>query len=301
MRNTTQNPHLGFNTHAFKGYVLSLVFLAIAPLFMLLMPTAPVLSLLVVLVVTFFWVRRTKPFFFWTLQSGLWACILSLMISTNAGASKNKKAFEGKVPISAQSLASNPVTGEFLLRDASLNRKIMGSHRSCREVGPQYDPMMQSLTKGANEERRCTQASVTALTTSASATGDSDESVIVAWVVRDRRGWPRYFGDTDDPMPLTTSSGGVFSPGSAVPEKARAQACTNLAAKKSSGQVPEALVCPVDAPLFWTVDIAPIDLTIGSTLEVSKLLLLFHSGIAWIIVLLTALKRAFTKREEWSS
>jgi hypothetical protein len=285
---------LGFNAHSFTGYFLSVVFIAVVPLFMLLMPTAPALSFLVVLVATVLWVYLTKSFLFWTLQSGFYVCFMALGMSGNGAASKNQKAFEGKTPISAQSLASTPVTGEFLLVDASLDNQIKGSHRACEEAGPQYDPVMQSLTKGANEETRCTEASVTALTTSASATGDSDESVIVAWVVRDRRGWPLFFGDTDDPMPLTTSSGGVFSPGSAVPEKAREQACKHLTQKESLwGQEFNVQSCPIDAPLFWTVDIVPFEMSVKKTLPLSKIIIGFHSVVAWIIVLITVLRRAF--------
>lgn len=287
----SEKPDLGFNAHSFIGYFLSVVFIAVAPLFMLLMPTAPALSFLVVLVATVLWVYLTKSFFFWTLQSGFWVCFLAFGMTTNGAASKNQKAFEGKTPISAQSLSSTPVTGEFLLIDASLDNQIKGSHRACEEAGPQYDPMMQSLIKGANEETRCTEASVTALTTSASATGDSDESVIVAWVVRDRRGWPRYFGDTDDPMPLTTSSGGVFASGSGVPEKAREQACKNWTAKESLGGEVNPQPCPIDAPLFWTVDIVPTDMSVKKMIPLSQMIIGFHSVVAWIIVLITVISR----------
>jgi hypothetical protein len=291
---SNEKPVLGFNVHALKGFFLSVSYIAVAPLFMLLMPTAPALSFLVVILGTIFWVRLTKSFFFWTLQSGLWSFFFALMLSTNGGASKNQKAFEGKTPISAQSLASTPVTGGFLLIDASLDNQIRGSHRVCKEVDSfSHHNADLEYYLPSQSETRCTQASVTALTIPASTTGDSAESVIVAWVVRDHRSWPRYFGDTDDPMPLTTSSGGVFSPGSAVPEKAREQACKNLAAKESLGREVNVQSCPIDAPLFWTVDIEPMELTVKSLLPLTTILIGFHSVIAWIIVLITVLKRAF--------
>mgnify|MGYP005642349845 CR=1 FL=1 len=86
MSQTSEKPDLGFNTHSFIGYFLSVVFIAVAPLFMLLMPTAPALSFLVVLVATVLWVSLTKSFFFWTLQSGFWVCFLAFGMTTTGAA-----------------------------------------------------------------------------------------------------------------------------------------------------------------------------------------------------------------------
>jgi hypothetical protein len=92
-------------------------------------------------------------------------------------------------------------------------------------------------------------------------------------------------------MPLTTSSGGVFASGSSVPEKAREQACKNWAAKESLGGEVNPQHCPIDAPLFWTVDIAPMEITVAKTLPLSKIIIGFHSVVAWIIVLIAVLSR----------
>jgi hypothetical protein len=278
---------LGFNLHSLLGYLLSVVFIAVAPLLMLLRPTAPVLSVLVVLVVTILWVRRTKRFFFWTLQSGLWVLFLAFGASTQGCAHKNKQALEGEEPISAQSLKETPASGLFLLSGASLDPSTVGSYRNCEDVwvsGADGEPF-------AFRQRRCTSASVTALK---APLDESGESEIVGWVVRDDRAWPRFFGDSD-PLPLTTSSGGMLGSRSEAAEHARKEACESWGRWQSLGRAPKDRPCPADAPLFYPVDTVPVEITIGGSLKISSMVIGLHSASGWLIVLWLVFKRALKR------
>ena len=163
----------------------------LAPWLMLLVPTAPTLSLLAMVVISVLWVRLTKRYFFWSLASGFWVCFLAFALSTLGPAAKNKKALEDSVPISAQTLAVAVPAGRFLLSGVSLDNSIKGSYRHCKLVLEGTDPPV--------ETERCSSASVTALTRPAK---DAGEAVIVGWLVRDRRGWPKFFGDRDLIIPL---------------------------------------------------------------------------------------------------
>jgi hypothetical protein len=305
MSQSSEKPDLGFNRHTLLGFLVSVFFIGVTPLIMF--PartgTAPLFFFLFFLVATIFYVRGTRRFLFWTLQSGVWACVIALGLITTGIAFKNKEIVESKGPISVQSLKENPPTGPFLLSGASLDTKTAGSYRWCRQVSIGQDlryPDQTSYTE------KCDDVGVTALVAPGKESGESE---IVGWVVQKNMlvALPKFFGDSA-PFPLTTSPG-MFSKDQSHSIKARENASINTCLKWANAgtenfSVTNYLACPaLHAPFLYPVNIVVPNNLFESTTQITGGAIGLHAFFGWLIVLCLVLKRGmkeflYTRRLE---
>ena len=285
MYRRADKPALGFNLHTLQGYLLSVGFIVVVPLMIPANNAGVLLCAIAFPIVAILWVRKTKRFYFWTAQSIAYALLLALVEATQGEAVENQEAFEDKVPISAESLLNAPVSGDFLLSGASLDNSLLGSYENCTQTPSNWDEWPEP--KFHIQEKRCTSATVTALKATLE---EGAEAAIIGWVVRDKRPWPRFFGDRA-PLPLRTYGGGFLGTQSSTAEQARENACKNWKQWQEAGRVPQGRSCPADAPLLY-----PVNTVTGPVADNLSAFYLFmiglHSVIGWFLVLLSVIARA---------
>jgi hypothetical protein len=293
-------PDLGFNRHTLLGFLLSVFFIGVTPLIMF--PartgTAPLFSFLVFFVGTIFYVRGTRRFLFWTLQSAVWAFLIASFLVGAGSTQKTKEVLESKGPISVQSLKENPPTGPFLLSGASLDTKTVGSYRWCRRVSTGMDPVDHGT---ASYTERCTDVGVTALVAPGKESGESE---IVGWVVQKDMlvALPKFFGDSA-PFPLTTSPDSLFKSAKSPLPKARLDARWKWAKANAQKLVPEGFSIPgKDAPFLYPVNIVVKGVP-KTTIQITGIAIGLHAFFGWFVVLCLVLKRGmkeflYTRRLE---